>query len=593
MAKSATPSACSPADHQRRWRPRQRGGKVCNFTFDGKVCTKRGAHYCEPRADKPVAFFRELLVHTKGAHARQAFELELWQEHDIIRPVFGEVIWSPEWQRYVRRFNVATIVIARKNGKSEIVAGIALYLLIADDEEGAEIYGAAKDTKQAGKVWEPASRMRLLSAVLAKRLGVNKNNRRIFDAGGKSGSYYEVITADALGELGHNPHGFLLDEVLSQPDGSLWEAMRTAAGTRTQPLFLAITTETNDDSSFGADVIDEAERIQEDPKRNPRAFAYVRKLPNTEAALEVLRRRFPDHPDLPVSLDPWDESNWRWPNPALGSFLSVESLRQEALEAMLEPKKENGFRQFRLNQRVQQATRWMPLRLWDDAGDGTAWSPIPESELAGRVCYGGLDLAAASDVAALCWLFPGDTEADVARLLWRFWVTEEAVSFLDPRTDGAIGRWARAGYMRITEGNIIDFEDIRSVFEHDLEQFAVAELGYDPWGAPDTVSWLQQRGVTVYPIRQTYEGLSASMQEMMRLTKAHQLDHGGNPVARWMADAVAVKHPADQPDVIRPVKPNRAASSKRIDGIVAEVEAIAAWKRDHAAPPAEADFFVI
>jgi len=592
MANSATPSAYSPPDHQKRWRPRQRGGPVCNYTFDGKRCTKKGAHYCEPRADKPVRFFAELLVHTKGAHARQAFILEPEQEHEIIRPIFGEVIWSPEWRRYVRRYIVAAIVIARKNGKSEIAAGIALYLLIADDEEGAEVYGAAKDTKQAGKVWEPASRMRLLSAVLAKRLGVNKNSRRIFDAAGSSGSYYEVITADALGELGHNPHGFLLDEVLSQPDGSLWEAMRTAAGTRTQPLFLLITTETNDDSSFGAEVIDEAERIQEDPKRNPRQFAYVRKMPRTDQQLETLRRRFPNHPRLPVSLDPWDERNWYWPNPALGSFLSIESLRQEALEAKLEPKKENGFRQFRLNQRVQQATRWMPLRLWDDAGDGRAWSPIPEGELHGRLCYGGLDLAATTDIAALCWLFPNDDD-DSARVIWRFWLTEEVLPFLDRHTDGAVSQWARAGYMRITEGDVIDFEDIRDVFEQDLGNFRVAELGYDPWGAPDTVSWLQKRDVTVYPIRQTYEGLSSSMTELMRLTKAHGLDHGGHPVARWMVDAVAVKSPADQPDVIRPIKPNRAASGRRIDGIVAEVMAIAAWKREHEAPPAAADFFTI
>lgn len=506
--------------------------------FDGKRCSERGAHYCEPRADKVVAFFVELLVHTKGRWARKAFVPEAFQEHEILRPLFGEVEWSDEWDCYVRRYRVAIIVLARKNGKSELAAGIALYLLVGDDEESAEIYGAAKDTKQARKVWEPAQRMRDLSPVLRKRLGVNKNEKRIFDE--KTASYYEVITADALGELGHNPHGFILDEVLSQPDDSLWTAMRTAAGTRTQPLMLAITTETNKPESFGAKLIDEAERIEADPQRSPHTFAFCRKMPKT--------------------ADPYDEKNWSHPNPALGSFLSVQSLREEALEARNEPAKENSFRQFRCNQRVSQVTRWMPLHLWDAAA-----GMVVEEGLRGQAFYGGLDLASTTDLAAWVLKFVPD-EAGVERVLWRFWTPEAQLPQLDKYTGGYASVWAREGLLNVTEGDWIDFAKIHEQIDKDLQQFEAVEVGHDRWGATATAQWLMGRGVTTYPIAQGY-ALSPALKEIMRLTKAQLLEHGGHPVARWNADSIEVRQ--DDQEQIKPVKPDRAQSSARIDGMVA------------------------
>ncbi|MFM9653646.1 terminase TerL endonuclease subunit, partial [Streptomyces galilaeus] len=101
------------------------------------------------------------------------------------------------------------------------------------------------------------------------------------------------------------------------------------------------------------------------PSRTPHHFAYVRKMPRDVEELERLWRLFPARPELPVSVDPWDERNWAWANPALGSFLSIQALREDALEARTDRSKENGFRQFRLNQRVSQVTRWISMDLWN------------------------------------------------------------------------------------------------------------------------------------------------------------------------------------------------------------------------------------
>ena len=123
---------------------------VCGFTLDGIRCRKRGDHRCAGRVRHVMAFFTELLFHTKGEYARKRFIPAKWQAVDVLAPLIGEVIWSEKWERYVRRYRTLYLTVARKNGKSELLAGLVLYLLCADDEEGAEIYGMALDAGQAG-----------------------------------------------------------------------------------------------------------------------------------------------------------------------------------------------------------------------------------------------------------------------------------------------------------------------------------------------------------------------------------------------------------------------------------------------------------
>ncbi|MEN2423018.1 terminase TerL endonuclease subunit [Streptomyces rimosus] len=568
MTGARNGSSRSAAGHDARWRPRDRHGRTCGYSFDAVQCGKRGAHYCRPRADRVVRFCAELLLHTKGPYQRTPFVLAGWQEHEIVRPLFGEVVWSAEWQCYVRRYRIAYIVVARKNGKSELAAALQLYLLIGDDEQAAEVYSAAADTKQAGKVFEPALRMVQLSPPLARRLRYTKNARRIVDE--KTASLYEIITADAKGELGHNPHGFNLDEVLSQKDGSLWEAMTTAVGVRLQELLFATTTETNEAGSFGADLIDEAERVQEDPSRAPHVFAFVRKFPRSEDELARLRRLFPGRDDLPVSLDPWDEANWAWPNPALDSFKSRDAMRRQALEARSDPQKENGFRQFQLNQRVQQVTRYLPMDLWD-ANTGEV-APTPEwltARLAGAPCWAGLDLSSKFDLTAWCLLF---TDGWV---LWRFWAPESVVPLLDRHTDGRFSQWAHDGWVEVTDGDVIDYEAIYTAIEADNDRFLITDVTYDRWSGEPVRQEVEDRtGLTMVESGTTYERMTQPMTELMRMLKAHELRHGGNPVARWMADNLTAKRPADDPDRVRPVKPERMRSGKRIDGAVALIFAV-------------------
>ncbi|MFE9737330.1 terminase large subunit [Streptomyces sp. NPDC006477] len=565
-------------NHHKRWRPASRRGDVCGYTLDGKTCERRGAHYCEPRADRVVAFFAELLVHPAGALANTRFVLAPWQEHEIIRPLFGEVLWSEQWGRYVRRYSRATIVMARKNGKSALLSGIALYMLCGDGEQSAEVYGAAATTRQAGKVFEPCNKMVRKSPLLAARLEHVKAARRLVDE--QTGSHYEVIPADADNELGHSPHCFILDEVLSQPDDSLWKAMRTGTGARTQPLMLAITTETSQQFSFGADFIDEADRVMEDPARAPHHFVYVRKAPRTPDELERLHRLFPGRPDLPVSLDIYDEANWYWPNPALGSFLSIQSLREEAEEARTDRKAENGFKQFRLNQRVSEVSRWISMDLWDMNARELAPSPgWIAGRLEGQRCWAGLDLSSKLDLTAWCLYFP------TGELLWRFWAPESIAPVLDEHTNGAFSEWAEDGWVTLTDGDTIDYDTIYDDIETDSQLYRIIDATYDKWcGEPVRQAIAKRTRLKMIESDTTFTRMTPPMAEFMRGLKAREYAHFGNPVARWMADNLECKSPRDDPDRVRPVKPSRDKTGKRIDGMPAAFFAIDGGLRGLPAP---------
>lgn len=223
---------------------RAKGLPACGFTLRGETCGEVGDHFCRLRVDKVERFFAEVLVHTKYPHAGQAFELDDWQLEEIVAPVFGTVEWSDEWGMYVRRYSVVIIEMARKCGKSELLARIALYLLVAEGVEAAEIYGVAKTRGQARKVWDVANDMRRLSPLLNHdhvgkggrrgRCTMHRQEKKITDE--KTRSYYQTVSRDAEGELGSNPYGVVFDEFATQPDGDMFSTVYDGFGTRVRDL---------------------------------------------------------------------------------------------------------------------------------------------------------------------------------------------------------------------------------------------------------------------------------------------------------------------------------------------------------------------
>jgi phage terminase large subunit-like protein len=513
---------------------------VCGHTFDGRTCRQRGAHRCRSRIRHVVAFFTELLVHTKGDFARQPFVPATWQRQRILEPLFGDVIWDERRRRYVRRYRELYLLVPRKNGKTELLAGICLYLLVGEGEEAAEVYGLALDKDQAGHVYRVAARMVELSPTLAKRLEVIRSTGRLVDP--KTASFLTVAAGDAAGALGASPHGVYIDELLTQPSRELYDALRTGFGTRSQPLLMMATTAESDPNGFAASVRQDSELCAIDPSRNPQRLVVIYQLP--EAG------------------DWTQERSWRSCNPALGDFLDVEVLRAEFNRAMHQPTEERAFRQFRLNQPVNAVGRAIDLGRWD-AGAGI----VIEDQLIGQRCHGGLDLATTTDLAALCWLFPGDDET--YRALWRLWVPSTMLDTLDRRTGGLAHIWAREGFLEVSDGNVIDYRFMRQRIEADAEKFDVADIAFDRWGATQLVQDLQEGGLTMVGMGQGFASMTAPTKELLRLIAAERFTHGGNPALRWQASNVVTRQ-----DPAGNLKVDKARSIEKVDGIVAAVMAL-------------------
>lgn len=535
-------------------------GKI-NYGPDGNAieCVEVGDHFCVPRADHVEQFFEELLVHTKGKHARKRFLLRDWQRDEILRPIFGRVTWSDEHEAYVRQYRIAYIEMARKNGKSQLLAGIVLYLLFADGEYSGEIFGIAKDRRQASLIFDVAAQMVLMSPVLSPAAKVIKSVKRIIRV--DTNSVYQVIASDAASALGSNPSGVAADELLAWPRSDMWDALRSGMGSmdRMQPLMVAATTAPADDSSFGAEMHREMQRVADDPERTPHIFAWIR--------------------NLPLDADIWDESNWHIPNPALGDFLSRSELRKMALEARNDPARELSLRRFQMNQIVGSTVQWMPMHLWD-ASEGTLFGSVKATldAFAGRECWFGLDLAARMDLTALCYVFP-DPDGESCDVVWRFWACEAAVKKLDTLNDRIFTRWANEGWLTVTEGDVLDFDQVYSDIEADARRFTILGGDADQHSSYPVIQEIESLTYVseIFAYQNGFNTMSDGMHRVFELVTEQKFRHHGNPVARFCFGSCEARLATYNPDLIMPDKPDRGKESKRIDGVPGAIMAVNAW----------------
>lgn len=501
-----------------------------------------GARFDPTRVDRVLTAFSKLR-HTQGKWAGRALRPDPWQVGYVLAPVFGWVHRNDdgEWVRVVRR---AYIEVPRKNGKTTTAGGIATYLVAADGEPGAQVYAVASGRDQARFCFDPIKAIAQRSPALRPFVKVLAS-RIVHEP---SGSYFAVVSKVADLLHGANIHGAIIDELHVHKTPDLVEAVETGVGSRTQPLIVIITTA--DDGR--------------------RTTIYARRREYVE---QLARRALTDASVYGVvwcaeeTDDPFAEKTWRKANPGYGISPSREYLRQAAEEAKASPADLAKFLRLHLGRRTKQQTRYLDMAAWD-----TNASIVDETTLAGRRAFGGLDLASTSDLMALAWLFPGEDSTYDA--LWRLWTPEDNVAALNKRTAGLASVWVRQGFLTTTPGNVADYAYIREQLGRDLDTFAVAEIGYDPWNATQLVNELVSDGAPMVTVRQGYGTLSAPTKELQRLVLEGTPDrpvlrHGGNPAVRWQVDNLAVAM-----DAAGNVKPDKANSGDKIDAVAAVITAL-------------------
>jgi phage terminase large subunit-like protein len=427
---------------------------------------------------------------------------------------------------------------------TELAAAIALYMLLGDAEEGAEVYGCAVDLEQAGLAYHVAAQMIRNYPELAETVEVIPSRKRIVHHA--SGSFYRAIPGDAPSAHGYNASAVLYDELHAAPSRDLWDVLTTSMGARRQPLTFVITTAGYDRHSICWELHAYAEKVRDGLIDDP-------------TFLPVLY-------GAPVDADWQDEAVWRAANPALGDFRSLDEMRVMAKQAREVPARQNTFRRLYLCQWTESETRWLDPTAWDACAGPTPWAELGDA-LRGRRGWLGLDLSSTTDLTALVGAFPAeDGEVEV---LARFWLPEEHLARRVQRDRVPYDQWARDGALELTPGNVVDYARIRAAVNEWAERYDVGEVAFDPWNATGLVTQLQDDGATCVPIRQGFASLTAPTKELEKLVTSRALRHGGHPVLRWCAGNVVV-----ETDPAGNLKPSKAKSTERIDGVVALILAL-------------------
>lgn len=488
------------------------------------------------KADYAVDFIN-CLKHTKGRWRGVPFELLPWQDR-IIRDVFGTVK-----ENGYRQYNTAYVEIPKKNGKSELAAGVALYMTCGDGEWGAEVYGCASDRQQASIVFDVAVDMVDQCPALKKRMKPVMSVKRLVYK--PTNSFYQVLSAEAYTKHGLNVHAVIFDELHAQPNRELFDVMTKGSGdARTQPLFFLITTAGTD--------------------RNSVCFEQHQK------AEDIILGRKIDPSFYPVIYGASDDADWSsekvWyeVNPSLGHTIDIEKVKNAYLSAKDNPAEENIFRQLRLNQWVKQSTRWMQMEKWDDCA-----FPVDERELIGRECYGGLDLSSSIDITAFVLVFPPRDDAEKYIILPYFWIPEKNMNLRVRRDHVPYDVWEKQGCLMTTEGNVIHYGFIENFIDDLGKKFHIREIAFDRWGAVQMVQNLEGLGFTVIPFGQGFKDMSPPSKRLMELVLEKNIAHGGHPVLRWMMDNIFVRT-----DPAGNIKPDKEKSTEKIDGAVATVMAL-------------------
>lgn len=502
-----------------------------------------------PELGARVERFAALLKHFEGRWVGEPIRFDPWQQFSVYS-VFG---WQTlnERGRWVRRFRKAYKQVGRKNGKTTECAAIGDYLFIGDGEAGSQVFTIATKLKQA-RIMHTAAMQALRGSSFVKGGHVKIVKDNMYSAA--VASKYEPLASDSETEDGLNPHGGLIDEYHEHPDSSMYDVINTAMGARDQPVLWIITTAGKKlDSACGRERA-YAIKVLEGHHTDERFFAYIAEM---------------DEGD-----DPADERNWGKANPSLGTIISLSDLRDEYNKAKEDPAQYGDFMRKRLNMWLESEDSWLAFdateRWWK-----TCAGPLPLDQLAGRICYGGLDLSTVIDLSAFALIFPPGDDLDRWALLLRLWCPEQGVIDRSRKDRVPYDMWVRNGWMKATEGNEVDYEKIETDILELGDRYKIQSIGYDKWNATATTQALAKKGMNLFEMQQNFRDLSQPMKRLEGLIKDCNLLHGDALPFRWALSNVVVRR--DENDNIAP---NKKKARERIDPVSATVMALGRATRE-------------
>lgn len=503
---------------------------------------ERGLHF-DPKAGMRVVEFFGFLKHYKGKWAGQKFELSPWQAW-ITYVIFG-------WKKAdgTRRFNYAYIEVAKKNGKTPWMAGLALYMLLGDGEAGSECYTAARTRDQASISFRDARTMASQSHDISSYLKIETHSitRR------NEASVLRPLASDQDSMEGKNVHYGLIDEYHVHSDDGVLKSIKSATVNRTQPLVTIITT----------------------AGTNPNGPCYDYR----KTVINILRGQLFDDTlfGIVYTLDEHDDHEdvelWVKSNPNLNVSVNADALMREYTQARNRPSELTNFLTKNLNVWTRGKKTWIKDELW--------MACVPDQfdydGLRGKICYGGLDLAATNDITALTLVFPFREQSDVVRikiLRW-MWVPEDIIGekMLHAGIDYSV--WVRSGHLLTTPGNTTDYRAIRAKLNELREMYDIQAVAYDRYNSSQLVIELMEDGLQMEKYSMSITDMNVPTKEFERLVSLKLLEHDGDPVLRWMLGNVNIYTNSNGD-----IRPDKSKSSEKIDGIVSTIIGLGQYLTD-------------
>lgn len=435
--------------------------------------------------------------------------------------------------------------MGRKQAKTQNLALLGLDLLLLDGEPEPEIYIGATEVEQAGQCYEAARDMVRSDPELDSALTIVDYKKTILCPA--NGGSLQALSSKGRSKHGSNPSAVIFDELHAwgPEHQELYDALTTGSGARRQPLRISITTAGTEQLSICGQEYDYAKRVLARQISDPTYLADIH--------------------EIPKDADWTDESLWHLSCPAIDHFPAMRQFLREERDAALDsPAKQNAFRRLYGNQWTESLEQWIPTHIWD-RGSGR----VSDSDLLGRYCWGGLDLASVSDLTAFALWFPL-SDGKFAVRVW-FFIPRDGLGERSRRDGVRYDQWVRDGVIEATPGEVTDWIYVTDRISQIAKQYKIRQIGFDRYGARDVASRLADDGLDTVPWGQGFLDMSPACKRIEGLAKQGKILHGGNPVLRWNVDCCSVD--TDAAGNIKPVKPAVRKSTKRIDGVVSMVMA--------------------
>jgi phage terminase large subunit-like protein len=496
-----------------------------------------------------IRFFEKIIKHTKGKSAGKPFLLSPHQQFTL----YNIYAWQTnnEFCEAIRLVRNVYEKVAKKNGKTAVEAADGLFSMAFDGEEGAEVYIGATKEEQAKLCFNQAADFINKSSLL-RDAGFKVYQKEIRFA--PANSFMKPLGGDSKTQDGINSHKTIIDEYHAHRDDSVKENLESSSAARKQPITKTITTAGTNIHGVCKNFEDSCVNILEGVAEDDTFLIMIH--------------------DLDKDDDWEDENNWIKCNPNLGVTVSLDFLRKEFIKAKNQPSKIPNFKTKHLNMWVDGVSELIPSAYWNKC-----MIPIQENNFAKIGNCGGLDLSSTIDITAYAMISEPDAEGIRDLKVWCF-CPLDTIEKRSKEDRVPYKYWANLKrenaedendtYLIATPGNMVDYAEVEKVVIKQYYQNKTKHVEYDRKFSGVLVQNLQKEDIELSPFVQTLMNYTSPTKEFMRLVMSGKLRVGNNPILKWMlSGCVAIT------DTNENIRLDKSRSTKRIDGIIASIMALA------------------